>query len=1630
MGGRDVALSDIDLNSPIKRVGSTSNVFFEQSKENNVDTWCLKAKEDRFCDSTPEYSNQPPSIESERNEIHRFLQNPCVDLADKVHLSSRRLYQIYLRKHQIKRIREFTKQHMLVIIKLIGLGGIESAEQEILSLYNETNLEKIETLDQVLLADFSISNRHYLSTLKLLVMQLIIKGKTHDKHSAAIIRLFAYDSRYLLRNEKTKVQPLIKLLLNFFSVLPTYKILFGLKFLQYIKQFALCYGDFVKNMPIQQFQELLSQWGRKSFVHICDFLNLFYVSYSKHFFTVDKIMLHDIVETAHNDRMKPLFCCFDSTPPHQWEQQLKSLSPFSSAEKTSLIDFVAESLKGRANNFPKLMPLLMRFLKICNKEFVPAPKEVWRIVDRITILINTHLKLIDMHVSKEIMGILSDFCINNLEPKRLLNIVNVGFNSFIIFKNEIFLFEAAKLEIIRQVVLEDGELCLSRLEKFISNASKEYRIKLFAIFFNIFTCFKYETLASLMHIMIQFSRSVRHIRSFSSEELLEASELMLCLLSTNQSLAITSANTWSPLTQKLFLSLSDFKGTNDIEIKSGREPLDPLRAYEPLVMSMYYLGLEIKKGSCASLAKITDAFIKEWVQRPSPMEEPVSLLELSLVDALFGFLKFNKFYKKVVHFAHALKESYFDSHENCADFVLGQLIEGYAGLQLRDCVITASAEIESRRKPCGIDEMSEDEFSQFTRLQLIKCFWKKDVSTFNQLFIEEIPKVKPEVFDVNNTSRIPTKAYLGFLILNIRITNTASALQLYNDNMVEALIEAKKSLKLCQTLLKKAAQLRHSVRWDILTFLNKSFSDVIEIYTHIGVSKDCDFYTTEYLRVACSIKDAVIVHECLQKSVVYYRITLQNNLAGTLTKKANAVFGRLDGSENFEALALFLFNNGEIEKLHESLNLFFKNYFRDSFLYASWKLTLGCTIDATHEHLQFAKANDINYSKEIYSRISSQMESDPFFRSMRDSVTSIPSFALRISEKKPEICIKGIEFNTPVKNRTRNIILNSPRPSSLTPRGKSLKQSFDRAKAANDLELIKRKIEFLDVEGMKSYEIAEASALYSLSLSLISSISASKACNSVLDRKFALAELPKYTPLYFEKLLSKQGNEIYSSFIPKRVQSKEQGVKKLENPITRVSLPRVQSTFALRFRGSFNVISLDVCDITGDLLLSKMESSNESKLCLRLPLNRSNSRDVDEIELSFDNAVNELTQIIKESNRTTSIEVTSTINTKDARKQWWQYRYELDSKLQSLLSKIESSWFSGFKTFFAQEIVEREHLENFRVCFEEILQQTLPTRKQCGNPSDFFRIDDVVLEMFLKLNPADKNFMEMMEDLIFFVFDLLLFHGEENAYDEIDTDSIHVQLESLINDYRKEVPSPKKLSHTFLVVCSAGHMIPWESLNFLASNSVSRIPCFQALRRILDDYSESFPPTIELDERLSMVLNPHGDLQRTQSNFDDIFREWSRELPGSNLVIGEKPEESKFVEMLNNSKAFIYVGHGGGEQYVRLKKIKQQDNIAPSFLLGCSSAFMESRGKLEPSGVSYSYLLGGCPMVVGNLWDVTDKDIDKFSTTMFEELGLIGGSKSPKTVSEALAVARGSCQLKYLNGAAPIMYGIPLRFIR
>ena len=99
--------------------------------------------------------------------------------------------------------------------------------------------------------------------------------------------------------------------------------------------------------------------------------------------------------------------------------------------------------------------------------------------------------------------------------------------------------------------------------------------------------------------------------------------------------------------------------------------------------------------------------------------------------------------------------------------------------------------------------------------------------------------------------------------------------------------------------------------------------------------------------------------------------------------------------------------------------------------------------------------------------------------------------------------------------------------------------------------------------------------------------------------------------------------------------------------------------------------------------------------------------------------------------------------------------------------------------------------------------------------------------------------------------------------------------------------------------------------------------------------------------------------------------------------------------------------------------------------MGCSSGKLHSAGDFDSYGTVLNYLMGGSPCVVANLWDVTDKDIDRFSKKMMFTWGLLDIEKQSHvsqgpSLTEAVADSRDSCILKYLVGAAPIVYGIPM----
>lgn len=547
-----------------------------------------------------------------------------------------------------------------------------------------------------------------------------------------------------------------------------------------------------------------------------------------------------------------------------------------------------------------------------------------------------------------------------------------------------------------------------------------------------------------------------------------------------------------------------------------------------------------------------------------------------------------------------------------------------------------------------------------------------------------------------------------------------------------------------------------------------------------------------------------------------------------------------------------------------------------------------------------------------------------------------------------------------------------------------------------------------------------------------------------------------------------------------------------------VDMTKFQREFIDIIPQEWSVVSISLSDNNHDLCISKLQAG-QSPFVIRLPLERATCRDADSEIFNFQQGRAELHDIIKKANA--SCHDKRDFSVKGAKTAWWTERNALNVQLGELLKKIESVWLGGFKGIFSQQRQHPELLARFQTSFETILDKHLPSRRQVRGKKTArsaapakVALDTRVLELFIGLGDAaneNGDFDEMLNDLLYFVVDILQFHGERNAYDEIDFDTMVVETLDALHCYHadaKDLDVAGSRGHTILVLDKALHTFPWESMPCLDELAVSRVPSLACLRRLILEQRPSSHGSRQGHhvsvEKGTCILNPGGDLKTTQAYFEAPL---SSALSSSwQKIQGKTPSEGDFEKALVSSDILLYMGHGGGAQYIRTRQVRRLEKCrATALLIGCSSASLTDVGDFELYGLVWSYMLAGCPAVVGTLWDVTDRDIDLYTGRLYEEWGLVkrgtfqagetkekgkekeesrtaatttttnkrsasrkravaateqqqrddecdGGTAACEygdaSLAEAVTRARnaGVCKLKYLNAAAVCVYGIPV----
>ncbi|KAL6785526.1 ESP1 [Auxenochlorella protothecoides x Auxenochlorella symbiontica] len=216
--------------------------------------------------------------------------------------------------------------------------------------------------------------------------------------------------------------------------------------------------------------------------------------------------------------------------------------------------------------------------------------------------------------------------------------------------------------------------------------------------------------------------------------------------------------------------------------------------------------------------------------------------------------------------------------------------------------------------------------------------------------------------------------------------------------------------------------------------------------------------------------------------------------------------------------------------------------------------------------------------------------------------------------------------------------------------------------------------------------------------------------------------------------------------------------------------------------------------------------------------------------------------------------------------------------------------------------------------------------------------------------------------------------------------------------------------------------LPWESVPGLEQQSMYRMP---SLAVALASCRAASEPR-RLDPRDAFFsLNPSGDLGDTQQALEPLFLR----QPTWKGTSGRPPAAAELAEALQTRQLFVYCGHGSGEQYLPAARLRTLRCSAAGLIMGCSSGRLRPPAAAgdEAQGAVLAYLLAGCPAATANLWDVTDKDIDRFTAAVLEDWLEAPGREPGAAVDVAASVnaARGRCRLRYLNGGAAVTYGLP-----
>ncbi|GFY89325.1 separase [Actinidia rufa] len=448
-----------------------------------------------------------------------------------------------------------------------------------------------------------------------------------------------------------------------------------------------------------------------------------------------------------------------------------------------------------------------------------------------------------------------------------------------------------------------------------------------------------------------------------------------------------------------------------------------------------------------------------------------------------------------------------------------------------------------------------------------------------------------------------------------------------------------------------------------------------------------------------------------------------------------------------------------------------------------------------------------------------------------------------------------------------------------------------------------------------------------------------------------------------------------------------------------------------------------------------------------------------------DQVAPEFRMILKENYLTSSMHPLE--DTKMNRSIWWMQRKNLDQRLSNFLRDLEDSWFGPWKYLLLgelsgskhQELVQRKLMHNLKVKCKVDAHESL-LNVVVGGAKHACEREECVLQLILSKGCFIGGVGNCSQTL------------QGTLADTCDGDeSLSKMAFNLILEASKEVEEQECLNRepVILVLDFDVQMLPWENLPVLRNQEVYRMPSISSISATLDKYCR-LQEQVGRNSAIFPLIDPW-------MHFISFIRNVSLSMPIPVQSFGKAGTAATIEELavaLRSRDLFLYFGHGSGAQYIPEHEIQKLENCAATLLMGCSSGSLSLNGCYTPQGAPLSYLLAGSPVIIANLWEVTDKDIDRFGKAMldcclkerltastgcvqcnlvaekFKSMEITGTKgiakkktsrkKNPEDVDIStpteccnhrpkigsfMGQAREACTLPFLIGASPVCYGVP-----